>query len=306
MRHTVFVLGTLAAASLACGPPDISDDSVDPGLSRTEPAQVTPRPLVVPPPTTGAIRDLYVALRDRGCDVETIDSPVVTRVLRNTPFALAGRRFQTPELAALYTADGWYAPTADTVTLGESDAACVAKLKAHEDRLRRSECLEPAAEAALLSAQGVFLWHARVGLSGLYGEPRDPKAPTGIPADPGVDLCAGEGVRPRREGMFSVRHYSVQVGSLTDADAIRQHVNIEIEGFDHIVSPGTTAALATEPEQWLGSHGGARTLEVEVHGTDFDSGPEWAEQYDFMIVRHCAGPGAYMSRDWLCAGYSLP
>ncbi|HVK71797.1 MAG TPA: hypothetical protein VM734_00700 [Kofleriaceae bacterium] len=96
----------------------------------------------------------YDQFRTAGCKVELIGSPIVARVLRNVPYALAGKRFKSPELAALYAADGrgdarWYSPSADEVDVTAADRACVRALGARETKLRKTIKIKPAVEAAI-------------------------------------------------------------------------------------------------------------------------------------------------------------
>jgi len=111
----------------------------------------------------GSVAAEYDRLRESGCDPAAfaIATSVEARVLRNLPFARAGLRFRAAELAALYRADGdWYAPVLDTVELAADDQACVSRLLAHEQALRRQLPIDPAVEAVLVARPEVF-WMLR-------------------------------------------------------------------------------------------------------------------------------------------------
>lgn len=74
------------------------------------------------------------------CDLEKahVRTTIEASALRNTPYALKGYAFKTPELTKLFQADGgWYTPDPavkePTFTLPEQ--ACIKKLKDHEAAL---------------------------------------------------------------------------------------------------------------------------------------------------------------------------
>ena len=118
--------------------------------------------------------DILADYRDvlgSGCDPTKLglDSPVVLRVLRNTPFAVAGRRFDSADLSALYTADGdWYAPSADDISLSKEDTDCVTRLKAHEDRVRSEHCVPANVQTALTTDPEVYAWHRAGALEPMW------------------------------------------------------------------------------------------------------------------------------------------
>lgn len=121
--------------------------------------------------SAGAIPAAYRALVDAGCDPERagISTPIEARVLRNVPYAVAGRPFKSPELARLYASDGtWYQAGADgKIELTGADAACVATLKKHEDRLRKHAKLDAKVEAALTASPQIFHGLRALAIPGL-------------------------------------------------------------------------------------------------------------------------------------------
>lgn len=107
---------------------------------------------------TGPVFHAYSELLASGCDLSQVQvwSTIEARVLRNTPYAMRGHVFKSPELTALYTADGnWYAPTGP-VTLDGDDAACVAKLAAREAELKTLFVAPTAFEKRLTADVQVF------------------------------------------------------------------------------------------------------------------------------------------------------
>ncbi len=104
------------------------------------------------------VQDAYLQLRDEGCDVATIGSPIVARALRNVPYAMKGKIFKSPELTALYTADGgWYQPTDPDADVDSADRACVRKLDAQEKALRKRVKLKKPIEQAITRHTGAVL-----------------------------------------------------------------------------------------------------------------------------------------------------
>lgn len=107
-------------------------------------------------PTT--VRDAYLGLRDAGCDVATIGSPIVARALRNVPYAQHGKIFKSAELAYLFAQDGgWYTPSDAAADVGADDRACVRKLDAQEQKLRKRVKLKKAIEQAITRHPGAIL-----------------------------------------------------------------------------------------------------------------------------------------------------
>lgn len=115
-------------------------------------------------PTT--VRDAYLALRDGGCEVAMIGSPIVARTLRNVPYAMAGKIFKSAELTYLYERDGgWYAATDAKAEVGDADRACVQKLDAQEKALRKRVKLKKSIEEAITRHTGAVLDMARLVLA---------------------------------------------------------------------------------------------------------------------------------------------
>ena len=104
-----------------------------------------------PEKTEGVLRANWAALLKSGCDLKAqgVGIPIDARVLRNTPFAMKGRAFASPDLAALFGKDGgWYVadPKANPTFVG-AELACIDKLKKHEDALRNQFAIDAAFEA---------------------------------------------------------------------------------------------------------------------------------------------------------------
>src|SRR5690348_12879781 len=115
-------------------------------------------------PTT--MKGAYLEFRDVGCKVENVGSPIVARTLRNVPYALKGKIFKSPELTALYAADGgWYEPTDPDADVDSADRACVRKLDAREKTLRKKMKIKKGIEDAVTRHTGVVLDMKRLVLS---------------------------------------------------------------------------------------------------------------------------------------------
>jgi hypothetical protein len=115
-----------------------------------------------PPPDDhpGAVRAQYLDLVKHGCDLHRhpVRLPLEARVLRNVPFAIAGRRFKSAGLTWLFSHDGgWYQPRSDKVVLGHADRLCVARLAKLEHRLRRALPMTKKVEAVLVRSRLIFL-----------------------------------------------------------------------------------------------------------------------------------------------------
>ncbi|MEZ4399596.1 MAG: YARHG domain-containing protein [Kofleriaceae bacterium] len=107
-------------------------------------------PAVARADKSAPVRDAYLALRDGGCDVTSIGSPVVARVLRNVPYALQGKIFKSPELAYVFDHDGgWYQGTDAKADVTAADRACVRALDKQEQAMRKRGKLPAALEAAV-------------------------------------------------------------------------------------------------------------------------------------------------------------
>lgn len=89
----------------------------------------------------GDLRSAYTNLRDHGCDVSKLGSPLAARVLRNVPYAMGGKIFKAPELTRVFVMDGdWYeATTNKDPTLSPEDRACIRALTSHEQKLRKRQ-----------------------------------------------------------------------------------------------------------------------------------------------------------------------
>jgi hypothetical protein len=109
------------------------------------------------------ILDAYLQLRDDGCDVSRIGSPVSARALRNVPYAQRGKIFKSPELTWLYEHDGgWYQPSDPDADVRSEDRACVRKLDAQEKKLRARAKVKKPIEAAITRHTGAMLDMARL------------------------------------------------------------------------------------------------------------------------------------------------
>jgi hypothetical protein len=92
------------------------------------------------------VRGAYTTLRDGGCDVSKLGSPLAARVLRNVPYALGGKVFKSPELTRIFSQDGdWYQPTTPKdPALSTADRSCSRALAAQERKLRKKQKKIPA------------------------------------------------------------------------------------------------------------------------------------------------------------------
>ncbi|MBN2799724.1 MAG: YARHG domain-containing protein, partial [Deltaproteobacteria bacterium] len=231
--------------------------------------------------------------------------PIVARVLRNAPFAQAGRTFSSPELTALYAADGgWYHPAGEGRSLSASDAACVAKLKRHEERLRRVVCVDPQSEAVITGHRDAWLWHHETGMTRMFGA--DPSAKRVIPADPGFDACAGE--RLPTQGEWTVARYTFALEVVaTPAAAKAALSNADYGGmapcFGNLTEAGARERFEAALSGWFRA-GPVRHLRAVARIEDHLGGDEeWFEGLDDLS---CVGPGPVMDRRWVCSGIALP
>ncbi len=112
-------------------------------------------------PSKGKVLAEYELLMKTGCDLNkySIGTPIETRVLRNIPFALAGYKFKSEELSALFLNDGdWYKPQEKALPhLSRKDARCVAKLKKLEWKLRKKLPIDKKIEQVITRHPAVFL-----------------------------------------------------------------------------------------------------------------------------------------------------
>lgn len=115
-------------------------------------------------PTT--VKAAYLALRDGGCKVETLGSPIAVRALRNVPYALNGKIFKATELTYLYAHDGgWYKPADANADVADADRGCVRALDAQEKALRKRVTIKPAIEQAITRHTGAVLDMTRLVLA---------------------------------------------------------------------------------------------------------------------------------------------
>ncbi len=107
----------------------------------------------------GDLRTAYTALRDGGCDVSKLGSPLSARVLRNVPYAQGGKIFKSPELTRIFEQDGgWYqATTAKDPALSDADRSCARALAAQEQKLRKKQKIPAAIELAVTGDRAVML-----------------------------------------------------------------------------------------------------------------------------------------------------
>ncbi|MFH1467353.1 MAG: YARHG domain-containing protein [Pseudomonadota bacterium] len=288
-------LPTLLALALpACG------EAPAPREAEAAPAAVAAPPAYPP----GSLAAHYIALRETGCDPGRISAPLIARALRNTPFAMAGRPFTSPDLTALFSADGgWYAPHAEPaeVTLAPADAACVASLQAHERVLRRQVCMDDATQATLTGDHDALLWLLERGLPGLIeGTP-----PTAW-ADPGFDACASGPAPAGARFPWSSNRWNVALDPVTSAEqglaVLAMPENIDLMGID-MPSAADLAQLRRDMGAWLAAGRQVRGLAVEVLAEDH---PSEDESYEGQVVRRCVGPDGLLGGEWFCWGYSLP
>lgn len=99
------------------------------------------------------------ALMASGCDFSMVPAwtPVEARILRNTPYAMRGHPFRSPELVSFFQADlSQYTPQTAVTALPADQAACVSKLAAHEKTLRAAWTVSPDQEQRLTRDLSAF------------------------------------------------------------------------------------------------------------------------------------------------------
>lgn len=64
--------------------------------------------------------------------------PALARVIRNTPYAVQGRRFESEDLAAFFSRQSWYRPRDDAPLPPEAEVSCAQDLLAWEEQQRRT------------------------------------------------------------------------------------------------------------------------------------------------------------------------
>jgi serine/threonine protein kinase len=138
---TFVVLGTMAAVILGglylVGRRGQSRQAANAGATPRPPMTPTPtptpRPVVVSPAMERAEQKVLSGAALTADDLRPL-TPADLRVLRNVPFARAGRTFREPDLFAYFTSRPWYTPRADYAgsTLTSADEANLALVKAFE------------------------------------------------------------------------------------------------------------------------------------------------------------------------------
>ena len=145
-----------------------NDPARTPEAASAKPAPVAQAVPVDPPPksnptsgadagTGGLVHRGWSEFLAGGCDVEQVADPISARVLRNTPFAMAGHRFKSADLTGFFTKEGGYAPKDGPVQLGEKEAGCVAKLKERETALRELLDVPEPFEMLLMGHHGIVV-----------------------------------------------------------------------------------------------------------------------------------------------------
>lgn len=103
-------------------------------------AHATQEPIKIDAKKSPLLANWNTVVGEQGCDLTRahVRTPIEARALRNLPYAIRGYVFKSPELTALYQADGgWYAPNpAAKMTFSPKEGACIKALKEHEATLR--------------------------------------------------------------------------------------------------------------------------------------------------------------------------
>ena len=165
--RSALALGLAGALVLcACGKSK-SKDGDKPNTAHPTPSEPAPIPKPEPKPEPkptdppenrgNEIPAAYRALMAARCDLAQLPAmtPIDARILGLTPFALAGRPFQEPELASLFAGDGnWYKPgPSPEVKISPADTKCVASLQAAEKVLRERMPVDEEIELRLTNLQ---------------------------------------------------------------------------------------------------------------------------------------------------------
>lgn len=91
-------------------------------------------------PPVGAMKTDWQALLAGKCDLDAhgVRTPIEASLLRNTPYAIQGYTFKTPELGMIFDSDGdWYVPKPNiTPKFTPAEGACIKKLKDFEAALK--------------------------------------------------------------------------------------------------------------------------------------------------------------------------
>jgi hypothetical protein len=121
----------------------------------------------------GGILAHYQTLVSNGCNLKEgpSDLAMTYRVLRNAGFAAMGRKFKSPELTAAYSSELFctgngnspYQPKHKDVSITlDAEKACIAKMKARENALRKNNQPPKAVDRYVLThALGSVEWEAR-------------------------------------------------------------------------------------------------------------------------------------------------
>ena len=300
----VFWLGCTSSPSAGLAEPVISAAQAAPPPS---PAAVPGRPARGSDhAAVEGVRAHFVAFA-KDCAVEGIHSPVVTRVLRNTAFAMAGRRFSSIELMALFNADGgWYQPVSDAVSLPRDQKNCVDALAKREAYLRSAHCFEDDGEAVITGNRALYLWHRDTGFLGF-----DPDLGSMVeagmqnPVPDGLDACDPAGLVGDAT-IWTTFKWKITQESVPDAEAAIASVYYGDAEFREAVGltyePGRWRKEQTQIRRWVeeGELMHRLTLKMRFVG--------WGEGFEGMSERKCVGPGAAPTSQnpWICYGYGLP
>lgn len=281
--HLALPVALLLGLSLACA-----------GAPPEEPAAVAP--LEVSTTLPDDLPGRYTAFRDAGCPVERLSSPAATRALRNLPYAVAGRRFQSADLSSAFAGDGgWYAPSDSEPTLEEADAACTEALREREDQLRTVHCVDAESQAVLTTDPAVLAWHLDTDVSGLFGEPTDPTPSQGNPYDP----CHPPEWKPG-DPATSFDRWVVRVHRGVDAVTARSYL---VDGSMPVSRVFLDDLLAAQGRR-LASLGDEPLTCLTVRVDGEDRHPE--EHFPWAAAQACCGTGDFMGEDWVCTTGSAP
>ena len=107
-------------------------------------------------PPVGAMKADWLGLLAAKCDLEVhgVRTPIEASVLRNTPYAMQGYTFKTPELDMLFDSDGdWYVAKPNiTPKFTPVESACIKKIKAFEAAMKKTMGPQAGAMKALKAA----------------------------------------------------------------------------------------------------------------------------------------------------------
>lgn len=107
-------------------------------------------------PPVGAMKADWLALMAVKCDLvaHAVHTPIEASVLRNTPYAMQGYAFKTPELDMLFDSDGtWYVAKPNVkLKFSPAESACIKKIKALEAQFKVKMGAKAGAMKALKAA----------------------------------------------------------------------------------------------------------------------------------------------------------